>query len=145
MVMVVFIQPTFSRKLLAGLFVGLTVLFDFLSGSLGGDAYYLLAGTTDVLMLVVLANIKATWLSIGLAQVCLTSIFANYIGWKMWASSGYPSLYTALFVLIYSYAILVMLREERDVRDNNKNVYYYWFHTAFTHRLQFIFNHKKKI
>ena len=144
MALVAVIQPSNDRKILAGAFVGITILYGVFSIGLSGDGYYLLASSIDLMIIIAMTKLKESWLSVGLSQVCLFSMLANFIGWIFWYNSLYPVVYEILFILIYSYAILVMLRTERNVGNNKNNLNYYWFHTAFTERLQFIFKSPSK-
>ncbi|MCK4843079.1 MAG: hypothetical protein KAT04_14555, partial [Methylococcales bacterium] len=85
--LVVIAQPSITRFALAGAFVGFTITFDLLSTGFSGDTYYILAAISDLMIIIAMTKLKETWLSVGLSQVCLFSMLANFIGWIFWYNS----------------------------------------------------------
>jgi len=132
------VQPTIQRKVITGAYVSAVMISDLLTVDVSGQYYYLLSGVAALLFMGVVVWCKEAWIAVGLAQVCLMSIFANLIGWLIWENNLNQGIYESIFTMIYLYAIYVMMRVEKN-GDNKNNLNRLWFRTAFDDSLQYIF------
>ena len=84
----------------------------FLSG-LPGDTYFATAGLLDLFIIVLTANlVTTTGLVAEFHRICGASIIFNAAGWITWRHYIDLTGYALAYVLLYSWTILVLVKDE---------------------------------
>ena len=91
----------------AWVFVGITLLHDMLYGGSTGIVYFLTAGMSD-LMIIMLIYYLPSPVTQKLMNISLISIVLNLYGWTMYESGQEPIIYSSAFIALYIYAIYVI-------------------------------------
>lgn len=113
--MCVFVQKTTPRLLAAAAFAGLIIAHDTAFHALSDDPfwYYLTGGITDLTAMAALSNLKRVpRLAIDLQMIAGISLVYNVMGWLMFMRGYDTSAYVAMYVVLYAWAVVVLLMEE---------------------------------
>lgn len=94
------------------IYVFMLILLDQASGDTDGSAYFALAALADLLTVVLLSCFKVSRKIICLMLLCVGSIIINMVGYTMWYLYQPPTLYMWLFGMLYTAAILIILRKD---------------------------------
>ena len=95
------------------IFAASLLIHDVFLSELDGLLYYGSAALFDLMVITWLANLKGTSeLTVNLLRISLASVVLNFTGWLMWVSYLEPSLYNISYVLLYSCAIIALIKEE---------------------------------
>ena len=112
--LLVALMQTTSERLYAGtLFALLAGVHHLAFYTTDGIAYYGSAALVDmsvVFFTLRLRNISSAIRSIQ--DICIASILLNAIGWIMWMLYMPPHAYNAMFIALYSWAIITLLRKD---------------------------------
>ena len=120
-VLCLFVQKSTPRLYAAAIFAIIINGHDQLFHALSDNQYwyYISAGGTDLLVVMLISNLKCVpRLAIDLQMVALISIVYNFIGWVLYMKGYDAFIYIALYVVLYGWAIIMLLRgEPRNVGD----------------------------
>ena len=106
-------QPNANRLFAALVFAGLTLAHDLYLSDLDGLAYYGSAALMDLAIIILTSGIyPVPAMVVRLHQICLFSIIANCAGWVMWQAYLPPTVYDAMFVFIYIWAVIAMIKKD---------------------------------
>lgn len=126
-------QPTKARREAALVFIVITMLHELLFYDRVGLFYYGTAALFDVIIIVCTANLVViSGLVKSIHRISIASIVFNMSGWIMWRLYLPPVAYDMVFILLYAWAILVLLRGERGGARGNRLdswAYYLRFNT----------------
>lgn len=113
LLVVAFIQPNAPRFFAAVSFVSIIALHEFLLSDLDGLQYYGSAALLDLLIIVVTSGINPVpKMVLSLHKLCIASILANALGWVIWFFYFPPLVYDAAFVLIYTWALIILIKRD---------------------------------
>lgn len=103
-----------ERRFTAALiFAASLLIHDVFLSELGGLLYYGSAAFFDLLVITWLANLKQTSrLTVSILRISLVSIVLNFTGWLMWISYLKPSLYNLSYIILYTCAIIALIKKE---------------------------------
>ena len=106
-------QPTKPRLYVALTFTSVTLAHDIFLSSLDGFAYYGSAALGDLLIVVIISNIRPILkMTVELNKICMISIFTNLFGWSLWVFYFLPVAYNSMFVLIYAVALFTLIKRD---------------------------------
>lgn len=117
------LQRTDERQYAAMVFVSLAVIHHVFADNLNGWLYYFSAAMFDAF--VVLFTLKLRILSRAiktLHDICYASIVLNGLGWAAWMLYLPPDPYNASFIVLYSWAIINLLRKDANNVDRDYSV-----------------------
>lgn len=110
------IQSCKKRRIVASWFTGATILHEIFFGHTDGLMYFASAGIICFIIAIGICKFISEYRLVkGLLIICGISVFANWLGWIMWENYFEPEIINLPFILIYSAAIALILREEADV------------------------------
>ena len=115
------LQKNEARFYAGVIFSVVTICGELLLPELDGILYYL----SDAILLLAFIHLSSKINSdssavFSLQILVLIAIVADFAGWVAWMIYAPPALYNASFLLIYSAAIIILLRREHadvDIRD----------------------------
>lgn len=106
-------QPTEERLYAALLFALLAAIHYVVMYEVDGIAYYGSAALLDIAVIYFTARLAIISKVIREIQnICLASIVLNAIGWAMWMLYLEPHAYDAMFIALYSWALIILTRRE---------------------------------
>lgn len=130
------IQPNIKRFLIALVFTSEVIIHDLFFSGLSGDLYFFVAALGNMIAMIILYSVSIKYrLAEKLSLICLISIPSNFLGYILWYNS-YPTwIYEILFILIYSCAVIVMLKGSRHARSiksgsNNTGIHGNIYHSS---------------
>ena len=126
-------QSTRARREAALVFTVITMLHELLFYDRVGLFYYGTAALFDAIIILCTANLVViSGLVKSIHRISIASIFFNMSGWIMWRLYLSPTAYNVAFILLYTWAILVLLKGERGGARGNRMdswAYYLRFNT----------------
>lgn len=110
---VALMQKTSERLYVAVLFAILAGIHHIALYSVEGIAYYGSAALVDFSVIFFTYKLRVLSKAIKAIQdICIASILLNGIGWVMWMTYMPPHAYNAMFIALYSWAIITLLRKD---------------------------------
>lgn len=100
-------QPSLERMGTVTIFAGVTVFFDFLLGSVDGEAYYM-AGAFFALLMMYALSTRRDRLSTVLMAFCMVDSLACVAGWCAYVVYWEPKYYNNFYIAYYSCAVLAI-------------------------------------
>ena len=113
----VFLQPSKARTMVAFVFAFSILSHNnyFHSVSDNIDLYYISAGALDLIVILFISAMKESpRLSGDIQNISLVSIMFNGLGWLLSAGNQYVDAYMFLYILLYGWAIITLIRGEPD-------------------------------
>lgn len=112
-----------DRRMTALVFTLLTLQHDLFFQGLGGLYYFLSAGLTDIIIMVIIAKLRIiTKLTMNLLNICLGFILLNSVAWIMWELSlPYENIYALVAAILYFCAIVSLLSRDGIENGNYRN------------------------
>lgn len=108
-------QRTRARREAALVFTVITMLHELLFYDRVGLFYYGTAALFDMIIIVCTANLAIiSGLTKSVHRISIASVVFNLSGWIMWRLYLSPVAYNVAFILLYAWAILVLLKGERS-------------------------------
>ena len=118
MLVVCLIQPSAQKVFAAITFAGITSLHDLGFSDYDGLLYFVSAGVCDLAIIILVSGIRPIpRVALVLIKISLVSIVANFFGWVAWVLYYPPLAYEVSFMLIYSFAVVTLLRKGSDEDD----------------------------
>ena len=114
-----------SRRLTAFVFMAITLSHECFAANFGGTMYFVSAAFLDLAIIVIVSYINPVNKLVVTAQkICVLSIVANFFGWCIWWWGLETTVYELIFVIIYSYTLIVFTKWNRskDVGNNSNSV-----------------------
>ena len=107
-------QSTRARRDAALIFTVITMLHELLFYDRVGLFYYGTAALFDMAIIIGTANLTVVSSLIrDIHRISLASIVLNFSGWIMWQLYLSPASYNLAFILLYTWAIAVLIKGER--------------------------------
>ena len=104
-------QPNAPRLFAAVCFAVITLCHEVYFGDLDGLQYYGSAALLDLAIIVITSGINPVpKMVVTLHKICLVSIIANLMGWALWFFHLSPVAYEAVFVVIYAWTLITLLK-----------------------------------
>lgn len=112
-----------DRRMTALVFTLLTLQHDLFFQEAGGLNYFLSAGLTDIIIMVIIAKLRIiTKLTMNLLNICLGFILLNFVAWVMWEFSlPYENMYVLVAIILYFCAIVSLLSRDGIRNGNYRN------------------------
>ena len=109
------LQPTKARKEAALVFICITMLHELFFYDSVGLLYYGTAAFFDAIIIFSTANLAVmSSLTRSIHRISMVSIVFNFSGWIMWRLYLLPSAYNMAFMVLYVWAIIVLIMGERE-------------------------------
>lgn len=110
-----FLQPNAQRFFAAIVFSVITLSHDFFMSQYDGFLYYGSAALFDLFIIIITSGINPVpKMVIHLHIICMISILLNLMGWALWFFYYPPLIYNSLFIVIYLWSLVVLLRRDKD-------------------------------
>lgn len=112
------------------IFVACATLFNILFGNLDGSIYFFAAALCDFVVTGLLFNLRISRKVLDVMLVSIVSLGLNLVGWILWYLYQPPDIYTGLFGILYTTAIVVILKKDgTDVGGTTLHIDYSVHHT----------------
>lgn len=113
----VFTQRTETRTKIAFIFAFMigshNAYFHSFSGNI--DMFYISAGILDLIVILIISTMKESPRLAGdIQNISLVSIGFNGLGWLLFVSGQYDVTYRGLFVVLYAWAFITLIRGEPE-------------------------------
>lgn len=117
-IIVALFQPT-DERLFAGSMFAITSAIHYIAFyNIDGIAYYGSAALTDLAVIFLTIRLRIISKTIEhLQNICVVSILLNGIGWVVWMLYLPPDVYNTSFIILYSAAIITLLRKDESDAD----------------------------
>ena len=96
------------------LFVASATLFQLVLGDADGSVYFLLAAFCDYMVAGLLYRFGQSRKSLDMMLISIVSIILNLTGWILWYFYLPPDVYVGLFGVLYTVAIITILRKDGE-------------------------------
>ena len=126
-------QPN-SQRLFVGLaYSVLLIASDLLLSNSMGLLYYYGSAVFDVATIIIISRVaKVSSMVLTIQKICLVSILLNFFGWVMWELYMPPVMYNSLFIALYVYALLTLVRRSSiDVGEYTLGYRWFGFRTNY--------------
>lgn len=127
------LQKTEERKYAGLVYAGMAIAHHIIMYFADGWLYYFSAAAVDALVVFFTLRLRIMSPVIeSIHAICYVSIAVNAFGWVIWRLELPPDSYNAAFLLIYSWAIITLLRKERGdaTRDTALGMGHHYVFTA---------------
>lgn len=109
----VLLQPNAPRFFAALMFASATLSHELFLSHLDGLMYYGSAALIDLAIIILTSGINPVpKMVIALHRICTVSIIANFAGWVMWSLYLPPLTYDLMFMVIYAYTLIILIRKD---------------------------------
>ena len=118
----VFIQPTWQRARIAGLYSGLCLFFMVIEPELGDMHYYVLPAYFDLLVIIyIFKRANQTRFTDMMITVSALSLLVNFFGWVLYDRGMEPDSFIQVFHVVYFLAIYTFLGKDKADESNADN------------------------
>ena len=123
-ILTIFVQRCTPRTIVATIFAMGIIIHDRLFYAVSEDPwiYYLSAALFDLLVILIIARMNTTLrLATDIQVISIASIFFNLIGWIQYMQGHDVTTYMLMYVVLYGWAIVALLRREPRNAGNTKD------------------------